>query len=269
MVNKTKAFRWMKAIIIIYCAIGIALYYLQDFFLFHPEKLDSNYIFQLNERYVELKIPVNKQDTISLVKFLPENSVRKGIVLYYHGNMKNIEHYASYTGMFLKYGYEVWMGDYPGFGKTTGTRTEEKILQHARIIQAMAATNCGSDSIIIYGKSFGTGVATYVASYAHAKALVLETPYYSIPSLFAHYAFIYPVNYMSNYKIPTYEYLQDVKFPLIIFHGTGDDVIPYYNARRLITFLKKEDKFITIKGGGHNTLGNSQEYKVIMDSLLK
>lgn len=268
-INKVKVFRWLKIIIIVYCAIGIVLYYLQEKFLFHPKKLDSNYAFHFGNHFEEMKVAVNKEDTISLVKFFPQDSIRKGLVLYYHGNIKNIEHYAPYIDLFLKQSYEVWMGDYPGFGKTTGKRTEKKIYEQARIIQAMASTKYGTDSIIIYGKSLGTGIATYVASWSPAKALVLETPYYSIPTLLSHYAFIYPVNYMSIYKIPTYEYIQDVKAPLIIFHGTGDDVIPYSNARKLIPYLKQGDRFVTIKDGGHNTLNKFPEYNSVMDSLLR
>ena len=266
--NRVKLKRWIKIIIIIYCAIGIALYYLQETFLFHPVKLDSNYIFKFDGRFEEVKLPVNKEDTISLVKFFPGDSLKKGIVLYYHGNMKNIEHYASYVQYFIKNGYEVWMGDYPGYGKTTGKRTEQKMYDQARMIHTLAMSEISKDSIIIYGKSLGTGIAAYVASYNPARALVLETPYYSIPSLFSHYAFIYPVNYLSKYKIPTHEFLQDMKTPIIIFHGTGDDVIPYSNARKLIPFLKKEDRFITIKSGGHNTLSRFKEYSNVMDSLL-
>jgi len=267
--NKKMIWRWVKVIIMIYCAIGIALYYLQDYFLFHPQPLASNYAYSFKQRFEEIRIPVNKEDTISLVKFHPDTSAPKGLVLYYHGNMNNIGHYADYIDVFLQHGYEVWMGDYPGYGKTTGTRNEEKMYEQSRIIYTMAASVYRSDSIIIYGKSLGTGIATYVASYGEAKALVLETPYYNIPSLFGHYAFIYPVTAMSNYKIPTFEYIQEVNYPIIIFHGTGDDVIPYKNAKRLEPLLKQGDKFITIKNGGHNTLTGTLDYKNLLDSLLK
>ncbi len=261
--------RWLKVVIILYCLIGIALYYMQDYFLFHPEPLASDYSFKFKTRFEEIKIPVNADDTVSLVKFYSDSLKPKGLVIYYHGNMKNIQHYADYIDVFLQKGYEVWMGDYPGYGKTTGERTEEKMYEQSRIIYGLAASVYPADSIIIYGKSMGTGIAAYVASYAKGKALVLETPYYDIPSLFAHYAFIYPVNAMSKYKIPTYQYLQEVKFPIIIFHGTGDDVIPYKNAKRLEPFLKAGDKFITIDNGGHNTLTRSGAYKITMDSLLR
>ena len=51
---------WLQIIIIIYCGAGIALYYLQDRFLFHPKKLDSSHVFVFDVPFEELKIPFNK-----------------------------------------------------------------------------------------------------------------------------------------------------------------------------------------------------------------
>lgn len=268
-VNRIKVFRWLKVIIIIYCIIGIALYYLQDKFLFHPEKLLANYKYQFDTPFEEMMIPVNKEDTISVVKFFPVDSVRKGVVLYYHGNMKNINHYARNAELFIRNGYEIWMWDYPGYGKTTGERNEEKMYQLSSIMYQAAAAKYASDSIILYGKSLGTGFATYVASFSPCKMLVLETPYYSIPSLFSHFAFIYPTTYMSNYKVPLNEYLADVKSPVIIFHGTADQVIPLSNAELLQPLLKSGDEFIKIEGGAHNTLPEYKIFKERLSSLLQ
>ena len=135
-------------------------------------------------------------------------------------------------------------------------------------IQKMAASKYGKDSIIIYGKSFGTGIAAYVASESNNKRLILETPYYSIPSLFSCYAPIYPTNKMSTYKIPVNKFLGDVHYPITIFHGTDDGVIPYRNAARLKTVLKPTDEFITIEKGTHHNLNNFDLFKQKLDSLL-
>jgi uncharacterized protein len=267
--NKKKIIRWVKIVVFLYAAIGIALFYLQEKFLFHPTKLASDYRFTFDSKFEEMRIPFNESDTLSLIKFLPTDSIKKGIIIYYHGNMNNVEHYAAYTKPFTKLGYEVWVEDYPGFGKSTGTITEKKLYDQAMQIKKMADVKYGSDSIIIYGKSLGTGIAAYVASNTKAKILVLETPYYSVPALFSCYAPIYPSSAMANYKIPTFEYLQDVKYPIIIFHGTSDGVIPYRSAARLKTVLKSTDKFITIPEATHKNINGTKMYDEIIDSLLK
>ena len=261
-------FRWLKVIIIIYSTIGIALYYLQEKFLFHPEKLSTAYVFHFNVPFEEINIPFNKIDTINMVKFLPKDTLRRGVVLYFHGNMQNIEHYAEFVINFTKHGYEVWIEDYPGFGKSTGERTEKKLYEQAVQLQKMALTKYGKDSIILYGKSFGTGIAAYVASVTNCKRLILETPYYSVPALFDCYAPIYPTTAMANYKIPVNEYLQEVNYPITIFHGTDDGVIPYRCAAKLKTVLKTTDEFITIEKGTHHNLNTFPLVQHKLDSLL-
>lgn len=256
-------------ILLVYSGIGIILYYLQEYFLFHPTKLDPNYIFQFDQPFEELKIPINQTDTISMVKFFPKDSVRKGVVVYYHGNMQNIGRYAHFAQNFTKQGYEVWMEDYPGFGKSTGKRTEEKLYMQAMHVMEMATGRYGKDSVIVYGKSFGTGIAAYVAASSDCKRLILETPYYSIPSLFECYAPIYPARSMSTFKIPANEFLEEVKCPVTIFHGTDDGVIPLFNAMRLNRIIKPADEFILIRGGTHQNLAKFPLYQRKLDSLLR
>lgn len=266
--NRKKIYRWLKIILLLYCLIGIALFYLQERFLFHPEKLSNAYVYHFNVPFEEVNIPFNNSDTINMIKFFPVDSVRRGVVLYFHGNRQNIERYAKFAGNFTKHGYEVWMEDYPGFGKSTGERTEKKLFEQALQVQKMAASKYHSDSIIVYGKSFGTGIASYLASETNNKRLILETPYYSIPSLFSCYAPIYPTGKMSNYKIPANEFLADVKFPITIFHGNDDAVIPYRNAARLKPVLKSTDEFVTIDKGTHHNLNDFPLFQHKLDSLL-
>jgi len=266
--KKRIIFRWIKIIVFAYAAIGITLFYLQEYLLFHPEKLDSGYPYKFEQPFTETNIAFNETDTMNLVQFLPADSTRKGVVLYYHGNKQNIGRYAKFVNVFTKLGYEVWMEDYPGFGKSTGRRSEKKLYEQAMAVYKLAAGKYHNDSIIIYGKSLGTGIASYVASRTSCSRLILETPYYSIPDLFGCYAFIYPTQQMSTYKIPTYQYLQDVKYPITIFHGTSDGVIPYRCAEKLKKVLKPGDEFITIEGGTHHNLYGFEQYQTKMDSLL-
>lgn len=256
-------------LIFIYIVVGLLLYFIQDRFLLHPKKLSRQHRFSFAARHQEMDIPVNNEDTINLMKFLPTANRPKGVVLYFHGNRENIEHYVKYVNRFTIRGYEVWMEDYPGFGKSTGEISEQKLYDQARQIRTLAASRYPDDSVIIYGKSFGTGVAAYTARLQPAKILILETPYYSIPSLFSHYAFMYPAQVMSHYSLPTYLFLQNLKTPVIIFHGTDDEVIPLSQAARLQEMLKPNDQFIEIENGKHNNLTGSPVYEQVMDSVLK
>ena len=253
----------------IYITIGIALYFFQDLILFHPIPLKRDYKYNFTEPYREFNISVNEESNLNVIQFPATDPITKGAVIYLHGNKKNISWYTKYAPYFTKQGYEVWMIDYPGFGKSTGKFNEQTLYAWALQLYKLVNAHFSADSIIIYGKSMGTGIAAQLASKVNCKRLMLESPYYDYPSVAKHYLPIYPVNWMLHYKIPTFRYLQNVKAPVTIFHGTEDGLIPYGNAKRLQPFLKKEDEFITIKNGSHNDLYNFKETIEKLDSLLK
>ena len=258
----------IKWVIILYVLLGIGVYFLQNLFLFHPVKLDRNYQFVFSVPFQEIDIPFNETDTINVIKFLSIKSVTKGAVIYFHGNKGNINRFAKFADNFTKQGYEVWMQDYPGYGKSTGARSEEILYKQAELIYALVAAKFSKDDIVIYGKSLGTGIAAYLASVKDCKQLILETPYYSIPDLFAYYAPIFPSKLMSKYSLPTYQYLQKIKVPITIFHGTNDEIIPYSCAFKLQPLLKLSDQFITIKNATHSDLNDFSIFHQKLDSLL-
>jgi uncharacterized protein len=266
--KRRKLFRWIKIILIAYGLIGIAVYYLQDYILFHPESLSRNHRFGFKEPHKDINIPYDNQSNLNIVEFTTLQPVR-GVVLYFHGNRKNISWYAHYAGNFTRHGYEVWMIDYPGYGKSTGPITEQRLYDYAVQLYKLARSRFAKDSIVIYGKSMGTGIAAYIASKRDCKQLILETPYYSMTSLMGHYLPIYPVSRMIHYKIPTWQYLKEVIAPVTIFHGTSDGIIPYGNALQLESSLKPADQFITIEGGSHNDLNDFPLFHQKLDSLLK
>src|SRR6185436_16967358 len=240
-INYKKVWKWLKIIAIIYILGGIALYFLQDYILFHPVTLKRDHKYDFPEKNKEINIPITENSNLNIVQFFSTDTVTKGVVLYFHGNKKNISWYAKYSPYFTKYGYEVWLIDYPGFGKSTGKLTEQTLYDWANYMYNFARTRFSADSIIIYGKSMGTGIATHLASLQPCKKLILETPYYDYPSVIKHYLPIYPIEWMIHYS----------------------------NAERLKQFLKSEDEFITIKGGEHNDLYKFKETIEKLDSLLK
>ncbi len=152
--KKQKIFRCVKLIALIYFIIGFALYFFQDKFFLHPQPLPYGYQYKFDYLFKEINIEINKDENLNLIQFFPSDSFRKGVVLYFHGNMTNINHYANFSTNFTRKGYEVWMIDYPGFGKTTGVLTEKKLYMEAMVFYNLANTHFGKDSIIIYGKSF-------------------------------------------------------------------------------------------------------------------
>jgi len=267
-VNKKKIFRWLKVIVIVYSVLGIALYYLQDKLLFHPVPVAKDSVYHFQSPFREVNLAYNASANINIIEFTTQQ-LPKGVILYFHGNRENISHYAQFAPEFTRNGYEVWMIDYPGFGKSTGEFSEQMLYNWALLLYKLSRTRFSRDSIIIFGKSFGSGIAAQLASVRDTKRLILETPYYSIPSIVAQYAPIYPVNAMIKLKIPTHQYLQNVTAPITIFHGTSDWTIWQSNSKRLMTDFKPGDEFISIKGGSHINLHQFTLFQEKLDSVLR
>ncbi len=131
----------------------------------------------------------------------------------------------------------------------------------------MALSKVSVEHIILYGKSLGTGIAAQLASIRDCKKLILETPYYSMDALARHYFFMYPVMPMTKYALPTYRNFEYIKVPIIIFHGTRDQIIPYKQAKWL-TDKRPGTELITIEKGRHNNLPDFPLFQHKLDSLL-
>src|SRR6187402_1836527 len=194
--------KWRKRLkwfLFFYGLVGIIIYYAQDYFFFQSLAVKQNHRYNFSMPYRDVNIAYTPEQNFSIIQFQTSLPV-KGVVLYFHGNRKNISWYAKYAPMFTAKGYEVWMPDYPGYGKSTGKLTEEILYEYTLQLYKLARKKYGADSIIIFGKSMGTGLATYLGSRVESRRVILETPYYSLSSVAAHFFPIYPMEMMTRVK---------------------------------------------------------------------
>jgi pimeloyl-ACP methyl ester carboxylesterase len=253
-------------IIFVYVIAGILLYRYQKQLLFKPVKLDADYVFHFTEPFKEFSIPLNDTDRLSAVML--EAEAPRGIVIYFHGNRGNITDYGNAASAFIRNHYDVLLMDYPGYGKSTGPAGEQDLYRDAALMYQLAITYFPADSIVIYGRSLGTAMASELASRYYCRLLVLECPFYSFDDLASHYLPIYPVSWLLKYHFPVHEFLARVRVPVIVFHGTRDGLIPHRQSRRLKALLKPGDRFVSIPGGHHNDLPGFPLYRQVMDSAL-
>jgi len=263
--RRKKVLKWLMVLSCIYVAGGVALYFLQDMLLFHPKPLSKTHRFSFTHPYKETNLTIDNRN-LNIIRFAASGTP-KGVVLYFHGNMENIERYQGIVPLFTGEGYHLWMIDYPGFGKSTGRRTEENIYKDASRMYELALAEAPPHQIIIYGRSIGTGPASQLASVKPCKKLILETPYYSIDALAKSYFPIYPVKLLTRYSFPVIEHLKKTQVPSYVIHGTKDEVIPYKQALR----LKKGNPsthLITIEEGKHNNLAEFELFRATLKRLL-
>lgn len=260
--------RTVQWTLIAYASIGIALYYLQHLLVIHPKKLELNDQYSFSFPHKEVNLQYEDNISFHLVQFTTKDSIPKGVVLYFHGNRENVERYARFAPFFTNEGYEVWMCDYPEFGKSRGEFSEPVVYEESIQVYKLARQKFNSDQIVIYGKSLGTGPATYLASKRDCKQLILETPYLSIPDVASHFFWMYPVQQMMQYEFPNKKNILLVDAPIAIYHGTNDRVIPFEHAQKLYQLQPNRAELITIPEGTHHNLMKFPSMQQHLKSVL-
>lgn len=237
--------------------------------VFQPKKLAEDYQFEFNRPFVEVDL---RSDTIGPklhALHFPVPDTANGIVLYFHGNADNLQRWGQYTEDFTRHGYEVLAIDYPGYGKSGGTASEAALYESAARSFAWASVRFTPEQIIIYGRSLGSGPAAWLASRQDVQQLILETPFPSIPTLFRMRASRALVPFMPRVQFPVADYIRLLPYPVSIFQGTHDWVVPYRVASQLKPLLKSGDRWIVIEGGSHKNLRQYPYYQEQLAALLR
>lgn len=262
---------WLHTLIIVlvvYIAISIALYYLQDYMLFKPEKLPKDFQFNYkNHEFEEHNLETRDGAVINGVLFKSKGKP-KGIVLYLKGNSKSIKGWGKFAVDFTRHNYNVLMVDYRGFGKSTGRRSQKAIKRDLQEVYNKIKEQTTEDRIILYGRSLGSGFAAKLASMNNPKLLILDAPYYSLAKVAARYAPFMPLSVLIKYPLPTYKWLKYVKCPIHIIHGTNDKLIPYKTSVKLSQVNPKLTKLHSVIGGGHKNLNNFESYHNMIHDIL-
>ena len=244
----------------------MAVYIFQEHLIFHPEKLSEKYHYNFTDNFEELTIKTEDGALINALHFKVENP--KGVVYYHHGNAGNLEGWGKRAIDFTARGYDVFIYDYRGFGKSTGKiKNERMIYNDALLMYKKLIYDYKERDIIIYGTSLGSGIAAHLAYDNHPKMLILETPYYNFYEVAKfHYPYL-PNSILLHYQFKTDKLLPDLKIPIYIFHGTEDETVPYDHSVRLDK-LSDNIKLFTIKEGSHSNLNTFHEYHEKLDEIL-
>ena len=255
------------SLIILYLMIGASLYFFQEKLIFRPTKLSQDFAFKFSNEFEELFLKSEDGAVINALHFKTENP--KGVILYFHGNMGDLARWGKITEFFVDKNYDVFVMDYRTYGKSTGELSEQALYKDAQMCYDYVTKNYKESEITIYGRSLGTGLATYLASINKPNRLILETPYYSLTDVAKLRFSMFPTNKLLRYDFPSYKFIQKGTCPITIFHGTNDAVVPYTSGEKLFNCMpQKEKSFFTIENGAHNNLIEFETYRDQISKIL-
>ncbi len=251
---------------VVYVSISLIFYFLQHFFFFRPEILPRDFKYQYPFPFEEKQFELPDGGFINAIWFKVPNSL--GVVFFLKGNSRSIKGWGKFAKDYVGKGYDFFMMDYRGFGKSRGHRSEQIIYSDAEYIYNWLTVQYGQKKIVVLGRSLGSGFAARVAAWNNPILLILDSPYYSFQYQVHRFGWWLPLRWILRYKIPTYLYLQKVKCPVFIIHGDKDFLISYQQSVMLQKLVPENITLITIKGGTHNNLPKFESYHKALYKIL-
>lgn len=256
---------WISIPLLIYGTIVTVAYYNQEKLIFHPETLDTNFAFTFKEKHEEIHIPTKDNHTLHALLF--ERDENNQLVVYYHGNAGNLDHWGQIAPLYLDAGFNILIYDYRGFGKSTGEiENEAELLSDAHVVYDYAKSKYEEPEITIIGYSLGSGIASAVAGKNNPRRLILKSPYFALSELAASKVPFLPGETLLKYKLPTHSYLESADFPIHVFHGDEDKVIPVEHSRKLYKKFPEID-YVELKGQRHPAMNFNEAYQKFIHSL--
>lgn len=222
--------------------------------MFHPEKYPGG-LWHLQEHFGAEDVWMTTSDGVRIHGWkLRAQPGAEWITLYLHGNAGNLTHRVDHMEMIPKAGSDLLLIDYRGYGKSEGKPTEEGIYRDAEAAyEYLVEAGYRPERLVIYGESLGTAAAVDLASRRDCAGVVLEAPF---PSAAAVASRVLPLlgPLAARGRLETAKKLEKVKAPVLVIHGTRDQVIDYELGRAVFESAPGPKQFWSVEGAQHSDI---------------
>jgi len=176
----------------------------------------------------------------------PDGATSKGTILFFHGNAGNISGRVPIGKQLHNLGYNVLMVGYRGYGESTGSPSEEGFYRDAKAAWRYATEKQGvaPSDVILLGRSLGGAPATWLATQVKPRALILESAFTSVPDVAAHHYPFLPARWLSRIQFDNLSRIRELDMPVVVIHGTEDEVVPFAHGRQLFEAAGEPKHFV-------------------------
>jgi pimeloyl-ACP methyl ester carboxylesterase len=227
----------------VYLLLGALVWWSAEWLIFQPQ----------TPRYTATAgatlVPVDEGDSIAVV-WLPNPRARYTI-LFSHGNAEDLGDLRYFLPDLRDAGFSVLAYDYRGYGLSTRRVPSERSAYHdlAAAYEHLTGTlGVPPERVILHGRSLGGGIASELASRHPAAGLILESTFVSA------FRVAVPRRIFPFDRFGTERRLRDIRSPVLVIHGTRDEVIPFWHGARLLERANPPRRHFWVEGAGHNDL---------------
>ncbi len=202
--------------------------------------------------------------------FIPSQNSRYTL-LFCHGNGGNIGHRVEKIEILNKLGLSIFIFDYRGSGKSTGSPSEKGLYKDAEAAYnyLVSEMKIAPDNIILYGESLGGVVAIDLASKRKPKALITESSFTSTKDVARELYPYFPV-FLISAKFDCISKIKETNIPKLIIHSKNDDIIPFSHSLKLLKESHEPKKHLVLMGDHNSCFIDSMDlYKSGISDFLK
>lgn len=243
--------RVARILIAVYAGILILAVCFESQLVYHPSQLAAEYRFSGFEEHF---VSVTSNHTLHAISFSIPSADKW--VIFFHGNAGNL---ASRQGFIkelaLRLKRNILAIDYRGYGKSTGSPSEEALFSDSLEIGNYANTELGIrfDDTLVMGRSLGGAVAVYFASYNEVEAVALINTFTSLPDVALNLYPFLPTNFLMRNQYEVEGRASTLTAPVFQAHAQNDELVPFEIGERLHHAIESEKELFVLKGAGHNS----------------
>jgi fermentation-respiration switch protein FrsA (DUF1100 family) len=198
--------------------------------------------------------------------FIPAIGPAQGTILHLHGNAENMTSHFSFVSWLPAAGFNLFVFDYRGYGKSDGRPDRRGLYEDSRAALAYLRSrrDLDPDRLLLFGQSLGGAQAITVVGSGErqgVRAVVVDSTFFSYRTIVADKIAAMPL--LALFKVPLAQivisndlspadYIAGIApIPLLLLHGSDDEVIPFRHAELLLAQAKEPKSLWRIEGSSH------------------
>jgi len=191
-----------------------------------------------------------KSGGATIAAFYLPNPQARYTLLFSHGNAEDIGQVMFFLQPFYDAGFSIMAYDYRGYGTSSGKPSEDGVYSDANATYDYVTQelHLPPNQIIAMGRSLGSAAAIHLAATRPVAGLIAEAPFLSAFRVLTRMQ-ILPWDKFNNARE-----IRNVHVPVLIVHGSGDQVVPFWHGRRLYELAHEPKTFMPVLGAGHNDI---------------
>jgi pimeloyl-ACP methyl ester carboxylesterase len=201
---------------------------------------------------VELRpVDLSTDDGLLLRSWYRAPEPGKPVIVYFPGRVGDLIGKPSHLFELAEQGYGLMLAGYRGYGGNPGRPSERLLYRDAtELLTKLARESLAPDGIVLYGYSMGTGIASYVATQARARAVILEAPFTSFPDVVGRQASRMPL-WLVRSRFDTRSRIGGIDAPILLLAGQMDAITPPDFAEALAALNEGFSRLHVFPGASH------------------